>query len=226
MFYCKSKKAILIACQSYLVSLILIWMLAAQTSLVHAKQPNDALVAAKTEMESVMANLEVDIRKAKDKLRVVADMDVQAQNQAVNEIFQGFKKRVVEALQGVDSNSELVDALQGAKEKTIRLQNWFSRQPPEYPHRDDFVKRLQTALDSYTKSENELNQQRDDAINMLSEIGEIHGRALQAIKVGQVEESVQAIQNVVSSLQALNTGLRQIVNDLNESEINVPAVAQ
>lgn len=212
--------------QYFLLSILLIWMLTAPSSLVHAQQPNDALVAAKTEMESLMANLEVDIRKAKDKLRVVADMDVQAQDQAINEIFQGFKKRVIEVLQRVDSNSELVDSLQGAKEKTIRLQEWFGRQPTDYPHRDDFVNRLQTALYNYTKNEHELNEQRDEAANTLSQIGEIHSRALQAIKVGQVEESVQAIQNVVSSLQALNTGLRQIVNDLDDSEINVPDIAQ
>jgi len=209
----------------FMLTFLMAWALTVHTSSVYAG-PNDALTAAKAEMESVMANLEVDILKAKEKLRIVADMDVQGQNQAVNEIFQGFKNRTIEALQGVDSNSELVDALQGAKEKTIRLQKWYSRQPPDYPNRDEYVARLQTALDSYTASETELTQQRSEALATLSELGAANARALMAIKVGQVEDSVQAIQNVVSSLQTLNSGLRQIVTDLDDNEISVPGIAQ
>lgn len=209
-----------------LASLILSF-LSIHPSHVQAKDPNDALSAAKTEMEDILSNLDTDIVKAKNKLKLVAEMDVTGQNEAVNEIFQGFKKRIIEALQGIDTNSELVDALQGAKEKAIRLQKWFSRQSPDYPHRDEYIARLQKALDDYNEKESKLNQQRTEALNTLSEIGAAHTRALMAVKVGKVEESVQAIQNVVNSLQKLNTSLRTIVNELDDSEANIPqSIAQ
>ena len=181
---------------------------------------------AKSDIEEVLNNLEINIKRAHDKLTGIEKMSQPDQDRAINEVFFGFKKMVIESLESVNSNSPVMDALHGAYDSTARLKGWFERQPDDYPHRDEFVARLDQALDQYKSVQIDVKNERDRALRQLSELGSAHDRALMAAKVGQVEVSVNAIESVVASMRDLNTGLGGILQKLEDDSLKTQDIAQ
>ena len=86
-----------------------------------------------SEFNGILTSMREAATNAESVLENVKTMDVEAQRNATNSLFDGLKVKVNEMLEGLAPNSVLMDNLEGAKARVIVLKRWFERQPSRLP---------------------------------------------------------------------------------------------
>jgi len=164
------------------------------------------------------AQLDSQIKTAKEKLEVVAKMNSENERESqVDELFITLREEIYNVLDRLDSNSEFADALNRAKEGAIVLKSWFERQPLDYPNRDQNIDQLDQLIQEFDNVDNQLAESRNIAQEKLSTIIRQHHVTVQQLKIGKVVEALSAARSVVEGLDEVTRAMTVVEEKTNAS---------
>lgn len=204
-----------------LTSLALTSMSGATQETRYGPQNTETTTILGSEMANIRASgaqLDSQIKTAKEKLEVVAKMNSENERESqVDDLFITLREEIYSVLDRLDSNSEFADALNRAKEGAIVLKSWFERQPPDYPNRDQNIDQLDQLIQEFDNVDNQLAESRRIAQEKLSTIIRQHHVTVQQMKIGKVMEALTAARTVVEGLNEVTRAMTVVEEKTNAS---------